>query len=224
MLFRSDAFFIDDHHRRCVGCDLELEIEWFFPSKKGDLVKVSPLCNKCYREETKVAIKKKELSLSSLREDAIKEMGGALKRILNRPVTRDDGPDIHELAKKSIAAIVDPVSGETGQDGLAAMVGRELGEIFKSTSADTRTRILRQKWATTFISMQEAIAKLKNDEPKIADLDEDQIQALLQFASKQVVLESAEIREALLNDPEVRAALLEDLKIQIVEADASGTQ
>jgi hypothetical protein len=67
------------------------------------------------------------------------------------------------------------------------------------------------------MELQTAIAKLKEDQITIGDLDEDQIQALLEFASKQVILESSEIRMALLEDPEVRAALMADMNVLVVE-------
>lgn len=215
----GDTYYVDENSRRCADtdCDKVLPLSWFSPTIRDAGTAVRLFCKACHPKYIKAEAEQKKTALATARVNTIRQMGDSLKKMLSRPVTRDDGPSVVEMATKTIAAIVDPITGKTGQDGFAEMVGREVGEVYKAPAADTRTRLLRQRWATTVMELQTAIAKLKEDQITIGDLDEDQIQALLEFASKQVILESSEIRMALLEDPEVRAALMADMNVLVVE-------
>ena len=198
-----------------------LPLSWFYPITKDDGVRVTPFCKACLPEMTGAMVEYDKKELSTARVNAIREMSGSLKKILNKPITREEGPSIVELATRVLKAIADPETGEKGQGAFAEMLAREVGQVYEVVNPCIKNRVLRHKWATLIVDMQATLAKLKNEDVKVGDLNDDQLAALLEFASKQAVLDSPEIRATLLEDTDIRAILLKELGGSMVFTDAA---
>lgn len=194
----DDLLYVNEQLRRCASCDnvKTVRTEFYY---KASLNQVTVDCKSCLDA-------RRRTSLMARESEQVDLLASALAKRTGRRALLDACP-------KSADALKDIVSSISRKGRAWKMVGKAIRIGLVSDDPDQA-----RKSAVALMDFQVRAEKNAGEPIDLSELTEEDRVMILMEPAKQMLLQSAEMRQQLLADPEVRRALLGEAGVEVLEA------